>query len=439
VGWEVLVAFEDGDPDRPLVVGRAYNAQQPPPFSLPANKTITSLATASSPGGNCQNSVHFDDAAGRQHVAWAAGSGKTTVVANNMMTQTVGNEAWDVSGAQSFAVGGSESVSVTEAYATSAASQTLSVGGSQTIRVKGDMGINTGSETVLIASALLEKIGNPIDGAVALGKAAAVAVASVAGGALLQRGGLSETAAGLLASTAAAAGAGAIDQGAAGAKQAAALAALGHVPGADAVIAAVQGTGRAPWDPPPDKDGEGGAAPGGGAAGPGAGTAGPAGPGPGHRVTNVGGTMVELVAGAHALTTPAMQRWTTLGSSTFAVGGSHNIRAVDVSSRTMGASVDRAASLQVTALGGHIVRAVKSAMNRSISGSLTSSAGKDHRIKAGAALKLEVGGSLSLNAGIVVFRCGGSTFAVSSGGVLLKAPNVTINGKAQQSGKATTP
>ena len=91
-GWEVLVAFEDGDPDRPLVVGRAYNATHPPPFALPANKTVTSLATASSPGGNCQNSVHFDDAAGRQHMAWGAGSGKTTTVANNMVTQTVGNE-----------------------------------------------------------------------------------------------------------------------------------------------------------------------------------------------------------------------------------------------------------------------------------------------------------------------------------------------------------
>ena len=45
---------------------------------------------------------------------------------------------------------------------------------------------------------------------------------------------------------------------AAGGAQAAAMAGLGHVPGADAVIAAVQGTGRAPWDPSPEQDGKGG-------------------------------------------------------------------------------------------------------------------------------------------------------------------------------------
>jgi type VI secretion system secreted protein VgrG len=450
VGWEVVVAFEDGDPDRPFIVGRAYNAKHPPPFALPANKTVTGLATASSPGGKSQNSVHFDDAAGRQHMAWAAGSGKTTIVANNMVTQTVGNEVSTV-GTQSFAIGGSEKVSVKLVYGTSAASQSLSVGGSQTIRVTGDMGITTGSETVAVGGLLFERVGNPIKGVIALAEAAALEGAGAKLGEMLKSTtALGDTAKAILGhalgpALAAVQGGihGAIDGGLGGAAEqgglAAAQAALGHIPGMDAFTAAVLGTGFAPWHTPAESDGKGAAAPGGGTGGPSGGAAAPAGPGPGHRVTNVDASMTELIGGPHGVMTPGMIRWTTLGRSMLLVGGNHNIQAANVSTRTMGASVDTAASMRVTALAQDIVRHVKTGMHRKVDGSFTVSAGKDYRLKAGAALNLKVGGSLSLTGGMVVFHCGRSTVSVSSGGVLLKASSVTINGKAQQSGKATTP
>jgi type VI secretion system secreted protein VgrG len=450
VGWEVIVAFEDGDPDRPFIVGRAYNAKHPPPFALPANKTVTSLATPSSPGGKCQNSVHFDDAAGRQHMAWAAGSGKTTIVANNMVTQTVGNEVCTV-GTQSFVIGGSEKVSVKLMYGTSAASQSLSVGGSQTIRVTGDMGITTGSEAVAVGGLLFERVGNPIKGIIALAEAAALHGAGAKLGDMLKATtripdalkGVVGLAIGPALAAVQGGVHGAIDGGASGAVEhgglAAAQAALGHIPGMDAVTSAVLGTGFAPWHTPPETDGKGAAAPGGGTGGPSAGAAGPAGPGPGHRVTNVGASMTEIIGGPHGVMTPGMIRWTTLGRSMFLIGGNHNIQAGNVSTRTMGASVDTAASLRVNAMAADIVRHVKTGMHRTVDGSLTVSAGKDYRLKAGAALNLKIGGSLSLTGGMVVFHCGRSTVSVSSGGVLFKASSITINGKAQQSGKATTP
>jgi len=43
VGHEVIVAFVEGDPDRPLIVGRVYNAEQSAPMPLPAEKTRSVL------------------------------------------------------------------------------------------------------------------------------------------------------------------------------------------------------------------------------------------------------------------------------------------------------------------------------------------------------------------------------------------------------------
>jgi type VI secretion system secreted protein VgrG len=68
VGHEVLVAFIDGDPDAPLVVGRVHNMVEPVPFKLPENATVSTWKTASSPGGDGFNELRFDDAAGREHV-----------------------------------------------------------------------------------------------------------------------------------------------------------------------------------------------------------------------------------------------------------------------------------------------------------------------------------------------------------------------------------
>ncbi len=52
VGQEVIVSFLEGDPDRPIITGRVYNALQTVPYPLPDNQTRRTFMPRSSPGGS---------------------------------------------------------------------------------------------------------------------------------------------------------------------------------------------------------------------------------------------------------------------------------------------------------------------------------------------------------------------------------------------------
>ncbi len=43
IGQEVVVSFLEGNPDRPLITGSVYNANQMPPYALPANQTQSGI------------------------------------------------------------------------------------------------------------------------------------------------------------------------------------------------------------------------------------------------------------------------------------------------------------------------------------------------------------------------------------------------------------
>jgi type VI secretion system secreted protein VgrG len=66
VGQEVIVDFQGGDPDRPVIVGRVHTATQPVPQRLPENKTQSGWITQSSPNGGGQNVLLFEDRKGEE-------------------------------------------------------------------------------------------------------------------------------------------------------------------------------------------------------------------------------------------------------------------------------------------------------------------------------------------------------------------------------------
>jgi type VI secretion system secreted protein VgrG len=88
IGDEVVVTFLEGNPDRPLITGSVYNGTNKPPYTLPANKTVSGIKTRSSTGGAVgeSNELRFDDKKGSEYVWFQA---------QKDFHRLVKNDAWD--------------------------------------------------------------------------------------------------------------------------------------------------------------------------------------------------------------------------------------------------------------------------------------------------------------------------------------------------------
>ena len=68
IGQEIIVEFLEGDPDKPIITGRVYNEQAMPPYELPKNKTMSTLKSNSSLGGEGFNEIRFEDKKGEEQI-----------------------------------------------------------------------------------------------------------------------------------------------------------------------------------------------------------------------------------------------------------------------------------------------------------------------------------------------------------------------------------
>jgi type VI secretion system secreted protein VgrG len=144
VGWEVPVGYMDGNPDRPFVLGRVYNATAVTPYALPGAAASTTLQSATSPGGGSTNEIRMNDTAGRQELFLHASKDQTVSVGGKSSTTVGGHETHDVGlayaltvlGSQSLTTLASQSVNVATDYTTSVrGDRSESIGGSETIEV----------------------------------------------------------------------------------------------------------------------------------------------------------------------------------------------------------------------------------------------------------------------------------------------------------------
>ena len=91
VGQEVIVEFLEGNPDRPIITGRVYNGASEPPYSLPDEKTKTTVKTRSTPDGDGFNEIRFEDKKGKEQLFIHAERNRDLRVKNTNRTY-IGNE-----------------------------------------------------------------------------------------------------------------------------------------------------------------------------------------------------------------------------------------------------------------------------------------------------------------------------------------------------------
>jgi type VI secretion system secreted protein VgrG len=153
IGQEVIVDFLEGDPDQPIITGRVYNAEQPPPFGFPAG-AVTSGLKSNTHKGKGYNEMSMDDTAGKEKITihgqydmnTTVEHDQTDTINNNRTTTVVVDDTEDIGSNQKIAIGVDRSLDV-------GSNDTISVGANQKISVSANQDVSVGANRSITISA----------------------------------------------------------------------------------------------------------------------------------------------------------------------------------------------------------------------------------------------------------------------------------------------
>lgn len=181
IGQEVVVTFLEGDPDRPLITGSVYNAEQTVPYTLPDDQTKSTVKSNSSKGGNGFNEIRFEDKAGSEEVFVQAQKDMNVNVLNNLTSTVTKNDTFTVSGTRAVTVTGNETH-------TNSADHSWTISGNLNIKVTGNITIESQGSVTMKASMNVQN-----EAGMALTNKAGTNLTNDAGVSLTNKGSASQT------------------------------------------------------------------------------------------------------------------------------------------------------------------------------------------------------------------------------------------------------
>ena len=168
IGQEVIVDFLEGDPDQPIITGRVYNAENPPPFGFPAGAVLSGVKSNTHKGSG-NNELSMDDTAGKERVFIHGQYNMDTVIEHDQTStihncrtdrvdiddsESIGkNQKWDVGINRDAKIGSNETLTV-------GANRTKKVGANETVSIGANRSATvSGSETATVALQRTHSVG----------------------------------------------------------------------------------------------------------------------------------------------------------------------------------------------------------------------------------------------------------------------------------------
>jgi len=166
IGQEVIVAFEEGDPDCPIIVGSVYNPDQMPPYKGDGldpkhrnDQNVSGIKTNSTPDGNGFNELRFDDNKGKEQLFLHAERNLEVTTKNDSLARTYRNRHQIIGFEQDGDKGGDQQEMVyQDKHLTVHRNHIEQVGGSMQLLV-GGIGQGQGDQDLVIKGAKRESIG----------------------------------------------------------------------------------------------------------------------------------------------------------------------------------------------------------------------------------------------------------------------------------------